>query len=100
VNAVERSMAIVVPTKNERRKVIDGRSVGHPSRLPDRPGVCLRSEPIDRFEIETGSSNGSVIRRGTPAIAIHQDDPGLADALAHSGMADLVDGDRVRHGKG
>jgi mannosyl-3-phosphoglycerate synthase len=35
-----------------------------------------------------------------PGIAVHQDDGGLADALACAGMAQLVDGNAVRRGKG
>jgi mannosyl-3-phosphoglycerate synthase len=100
VNAIERRMAIVVPTKNERRKVIEGVLSGIPHDCLIVLVSASDREPIDRFEMETGVLKRFCHSAERPAVAIHQDDPGLADALAHSDMARLVDGGRVRHGKG
>ena len=100
VNAVERSMAIVVPTKNERRKVIDGVLSGIPHDCLIVLLSASEREPIDRYEIETGVLERFCHAAERSAVAVHQDDPGLADAVAQAGMTELLDGDRVRRGKG
>jgi mannosyl-3-phosphoglycerate synthase len=100
VNATERRMAIVVPTKNERRKVIEGVLSGIPHDCLIVLVSASEREPIDRFEIETGLLERFCHAAERPAVAVHQDDPGLADALLHAGMGQMVDGQRVRPGKG
>ena len=100
VNAVERRMAVVVPTKNERRKVIEGVLSGIPHDCLIVLVSASEREPIDRYELETGVVERFCHSAERPAVAIHQDDPGLADALAHAGMEQLVDGDVPRPGKG
>lgn len=100
LNAVERKMAIIVPTKNERRKVIDGVL----SAIPHDCLIILVSaserEPVDRFAIETGLLERFCESADRPAQAIHQDDPGLAEALTASGMSGLVVDGIARRGKG
>lgn len=100
VNAVERRMAIVVPTKNERRKVIEGVLSGIPHDCLIVLVSASEREPIDRYEIETGLLERFCRAAERPAVALHQADPGVADALTHAGMGQLVDGERVRDGKG
>ena len=100
VNAIEQKMAIVVPTKNERRKVIEGVLSG----IPHDCLIVLVSAsdrgPVDRYGIELELLDRFCRSADRPAVAVHQDDPGLATALAHAGMEDLVDGHLVRRGKG
>lgn len=100
VNAIERSMAIVVPTKNERRKVIDGVLSGIPHDCLIVLVSASDRDPIDRYEIETGVVERFCHSAERTAVTVHQNDPGLADALAHAGLADLIEGDSVRAGKG
>jgi mannosyl-3-phosphoglycerate synthase len=100
VNAIERRMVIVVPTKNERRKVIEGVLSGIPHDCLIVMVSASEREPIDRYEIETGLLERFCHSAERQAIAVHQDDPGLADALTHCGMGSMVDGDLVRRGKG
>ncbi|MFP5331456.1 MAG: mannosyl-3-phosphoglycerate synthase [Acidimicrobiia bacterium] len=100
VNAVERSMAVVVPTKNERRKVIDGVLSGIPHDCLIVLVSASDRDPIDRYEIETGVVERFCHSAERAAVTVHQDDPGLADALAHAGLPDLIGGDSVRAGKG
>ena len=100
VNAVERSMAVVVPTKNERRKVIEGVLSGIPHDCLIVLVSASDREPIDRYEIETGLLERFCHSAERPAVAVHQDDPGLAEAVAHADMAQLVEGTTVRRGKG
>ncbi|MEX0756608.1 MAG: mannosyl-3-phosphoglycerate synthase [Acidimicrobiia bacterium] len=100
INAIEARMAIVVPTKNERRKVIEGVLSGIPHDCLIVLVSASEREPVDRFDIERGSLERFCHVAERAGIAVHQDDPGIADALTHSGMASLVDGPRVRAGKG
>lgn len=100
VNAVERKMAVVIPTKNERRKVIDGVLSGIPHDCLIILVSASERQPIDRYEIETEVVQRFCYSAERSAIAVHQDDPGVADAMIHAGFGELVDGDRVRRGKG
>ncbi len=100
VNTIERSMAVVVPTKNERRKVIEGVLSGIPHDCLIILVSASDREPIDRYEIETGLLERFCHAAERPGVAVHQNDRGLADALSQAGMAQLVDGDTVRRGKG
>lgn len=100
VNAVERKMAVVVPTKNERRKVIDGVLSGIPHDCLIILVSASEREPIDRYELESGVVERFCHSAERSAITVHQDDPGLADAVAHAGIPELTDGERIREGKG
>lgn len=98
---VERRMAIVIPTKNERRKVIEGVL----SAVPHDCLVVLVSaserKPIDRYRLETDLLSDLCEATGRRAIAVHQADPGVALALDRGGMPALVGpDDLVRPGKG
>jgi mannosyl-3-phosphoglycerate synthase len=100
LNVIERSMAVVVPTKNERRKVIEGVLSGIPHDCLIVLVSASDREPIDRYEIETGLLERFCHSAERPGVAVHQDDRGLADALSQAGMAQLVEGTTVRRGKG
>lgn len=102
LNAVERRMAIVVPTRNERRKVIDGVLSGIPHDCLIVLVSASDREPIDRYELERGVVERFCHAAERSAVMIHQDDPGLAASLAAAGMEELVDpaGGLVRRGKG
>ncbi len=101
IAAVEGRMAIVVPTKNERRKVIEGVL----SAIPHDCLVVLVSaserRPIDRYRLETNLLSDLCEATGRRAIAVHQADPDVALALDRCGMPALVGpDDSVRPGKG
>ena len=98
---VEQSMAVVVPTLNERRKVIEG-------VLSFIPHDCLivlvsgsQREPVDRYSIESDSVGAFCRMTGRRAVMVHQRDPGLAKAIEAAGYPDMLDDDGlVRMGKG
>ncbi|MEX1003895.1 MAG: mannosyl-3-phosphoglycerate synthase [Acidimicrobiia bacterium] len=100
IHAVEQHMAIVVPTKNERRKVIEGVLSGIPHDCLIVLVSASERAPVDRFGLELELLDRFCRVADRPAVAVHQDDPGLADALGSSGMGDLIDGHLVRRGKG
>jgi mannosyl-3-phosphoglycerate synthase len=101
LNEVERRMAIVVPTKNERRKVIEGVLSGIPHDCLIVMVSASDREPIDRYELERHLLERFCHAAERPAVLVHQDDPGLGAALAAGGMEELVDDNGItRRGKG
>lgn len=101
LNEVERRMAIVVPTKNERRKVIEGVLSGIPHDCLIVMVSASDRDPIDRYELERHLLERFCHAAERPAVLVHQDDPGLGSALAAGGMEELVDENGItRRGKG
>jgi mannosyl-3-phosphoglycerate synthase len=101
LSAIQDRMAIVVPCKDERRKVIEG-------VLSGIPHDCLiiivsnsAREPVDRYQIECQMAERFCYASERSAVLVHQRDPGLAAALIEGGFSELVDDDGlVRNGKG
>lgn len=101
ISDIERQMAVVVPCKDERLKVIDGVLSG----IPHDCLIILVSnssrEPIDRFQMEVETLSRFCRATQRSAVAVHQRDPGLGAAFAEGGMAEVLDdGGLVKHGKG
>ncbi len=86
-----REMAIVVPVKNERLKLIEGVLVGIPSSCQ----VILVSNsprgPVDRFGLEKEALENFGRFTGKKILVVHQKDPGLAKAFADAGYPHLLD---------
>ncbi len=101
IDEYERRMAIIVPVRGERLKVLDG-------VLSGIPHDCLiilvsnsEQEPVDRYRMEKETLRRFCRLSQRPALLIHQRDPGLALAFAEAGMEDLLDeSGLVRNGKG
>lgn len=100
INAIEHRMAIVVPTKNERRKVIEGVLSGIPHDCLIVLVSASEREPVDRYAIESELLERFCRSADRRAVAVHQDDPGVAEALSAAGMGQMVNEGRVRRGKG
>ena len=98
---VQRRMAVVVPCRNERLKLLEGVLTGIPH---DCTLVFVSNsdrEPIDRFAMERDSVERFCRFNQRSAMIVHQRDPGLAAAFAEAGMPELIDSSGlVRHGKG
>jgi mannosyl-3-phosphoglycerate synthase len=101
IREIEKDLVIVVPCKNETRKVIEGVLSG----IPHECLIVLISNsdrgPVDRYaeEVEVLEAFCRVAQR--PALAVHQRDPGLAAAVKAAGLPELVGDDGlVRNGKG
>jgi mannosyl-3-phosphoglycerate synthase len=94
-------MAVVIPCKDERLKVLDGVLTGVPH---DCLVVFVSNSartPVDRFMMERDTIERFCRFNQRSAFVIHQRDPSLAAAFDKGGLADLLDGDGlVRHGKG
>jgi mannosyl-3-phosphoglycerate synthase len=100
INAVEKRMAIVVPTRNERRKVIDGVLSGIPHDCTIVLVSASEREPIDRYDLECALLEDFCDSTGRRAVAIHQFDPGLGVAVEEAGIGELGESGTIRPGKG
>lgn len=98
---IEKRMAIVIPCKQERLKVLEGVLSGIPHDCLTILVSNSQREPVDRFrmEMEALSQFCRIVQRR--ALLIHQRDPGLGEALAAGNFPALLDKEgQVRHGKG
>ncbi|MFQ5923567.1 MAG: mannosyl-3-phosphoglycerate synthase, partial [Anaerolineales bacterium] len=98
---IEKRMAIVVPCKQERLKVLEGVLAGIPHDCLTILVSNSHRSPVDRFRMEEEALTQFCRLVQRRAILIHQRDPGLGDAFAASGFTELLDEQGlVRHGKG
>jgi len=100
IDAVCCDMAVVVPVRGERIKLLEGVLAGIPH--PCLVIVVSNSdrEPIDRFTLELNA----VVRyrgfTGRRIAVVHQKDPAVGEGLARSGLDSLLGEDgRVKDGK-
>ena len=86
-----REMAIVVPVKSERLKLIEGVLVGIPH--PCHVIVVSNSPrgPVDRFALEKEALENFAKFTGKRILVVHQKDPGLARAFVDAGYPEIVD---------
>jgi mannosyl-3-phosphoglycerate synthase len=97
---IERQMAVVVPVRKERIRLIEGVLCGIPHDCLTLVVSNSPREPIDRFHMEK-----SVIERfgkftDRRIAVVHQKDPALGEGLAAAGYPELLDEQRlVRDGK-
>lgn len=97
---VQRQMAIVVPVRSERLKLIEGVLVGIPN--PCLVIVVSNSprEPIDRHFLELDSITNFCRFTRKQVLIVHQKDPLIGAAFAAGGYTELLDENGiVRDGK-
>jgi mannosyl-3-phosphoglycerate synthase len=93
-------MAIVIPIKGERLRLLEGVLAG----VPHDCLVIIVSnsprQPVDRYKLEKDALQQFNRFVGRDAIIMHQRDPGLSEALREVGYASMLDQDGVvRNGK-
>lgn len=101
ISGIEKRMAIVVPCKSERLKVLEGVLAGIPHDCLTILVSNSPRSPVDRFQMEQEALSQfcRIVQR--KAILVHQRDPGLGLAFADGGLPDLLDdAGLVAHGKG
>lgn len=88
---IEREMAIVVPVRSERLKLIEGVLVGIPN--PCLVIVVSNSprEPIDRHYLELDSIHNFCRFTRKQVIVLHQKDPVIASAFSAAGYTEILD---------
>ena len=100
LHAIQKEMAIVIPIKNERLKLIEGVLSG----IPHQCLIVLVSnspiEPVNRFAMERSALRDFCIFCDKNALIVHQKDETLARAFEYVGYNDILDDDGlVRDGK-
>lgn len=86
-----RKMAIVVPVKEERLKLIEGVLVGIPASCDVIVVSNSSRGPVDRFQMEAATIENYAKFTGKKITLVHQKDPLLANAVAMAGYADIID---------
>ncbi len=94
------NMAIVVPVREEKLKLLDGVLAG----IPHPCLVILVSnssrKPVDRFQLEKDMVETFAAYAKRPVITVYQGDPRLAEAFAAAGYTEILDDEgKVRAGK-
>jgi mannosyl-3-phosphoglycerate synthase len=100
IKSFEEKMLIVIPTKDEKLKLLEGVISGIPHECPILVISNSQRKRIDRFRMEKDTLNQYCHFTRRQAYLLHQKDPVLARALAESGYDDILDKDGlVRDGK-
>jgi mannosyl-3-phosphoglycerate synthase len=100
LHEIYKKMAIVVPIKSERLKLVEGVLCGipHPCLIiivSNSPLV-----PIDRFSMEREALRDFCLFVNKNAIIVHQKDPLIAEAFINAGYTKIIDNKgEIRDGK-
>jgi len=100
ISNIMHDLAIVIPIKNEKLKLLEGVLSG----IPNECLVIIVSnssrEPVDRFSIETEAVRQLGRFMDKRIIIVHQQDPGLADIFRNAGYDSIFDAEgNIRSGK-
>jgi mannosyl-3-phosphoglycerate synthase len=100
LHAIEQQMAIIVPMKSERLRLLEGVlfAIPHPCLVI----VVSNSprEPVDRFNMEVSAIENFRTFTKKEILVVHQRDPLLGEAFAAGGYPEILDeAGRIRHGK-
>lgn len=100
LHEVQRQMAIVVPVKGERIRLVEGILFAVPNQCLTIVVSNSPREPVDRFRVEQQALCTFARLARKRLILVHQKDPLLARAFLEAGYPELVDTDgRIRDGK-
>jgi mannosyl-3-phosphoglycerate synthase len=100
ISNILHDMAIIIPIKNEKLKLLEGVLSG----IPNECLVIIVSNssrvPVDRFSIETEAVRQLGRFVDKRMIMVHQQDPGLAEVFKKAGYDSILDSeDGIRSGK-
>lgn len=100
ISEIERKMAIVIPIKGERLKLLEGVLSGIPHDCLTIIVSNSPRQPVDRFKLEKEALEQFNRFVGKNTLILHQKDPGLSDALKEVGYNSMFGPDDiVRNGK-
>jgi mannosyl-3-phosphoglycerate synthase len=100
ISEIERKMAIVIPIKGERLKLLEGVLSGIPHDCLTILVSNSPRQPVDRFKLEKEALDQFNQFVGKNTLILHQKDPGLSDALKEVGYTSIFGPDDiVRNGK-
>jgi mannosyl-3-phosphoglycerate synthase len=81
ISEIEKKMAIVIPIKGERLKLLEGVLSGIPHDCLTIIVSNSPRQPVDRYKLEKEALEQFNRFVGKNALILHQKDPGLSDAL-------------------
>jgi mannosyl-3-phosphoglycerate synthase len=84
-------MAIIVPMRNERIKLVEGVLCGIPNQCLTIILSNSSRDPVDRFAIERASFENFSRFVQKKAVVVHQKDPILAEACRQAGYTAVLD---------
>lgn len=97
---IQSRMAIVVPVRNERLKLIEGVLVGIPHSCLVIVVSNSTRAPSDKFYLEQEAITNFCRFTRKQVVVVHQKDPAIAAAFAAAGYTDILGEDElVRNGK-
>jgi mannosyl-3-phosphoglycerate synthase len=100
MSEIERKMAIVIPVKGERLKLLEGVLSGIPHDCLTIIVSNSPRQPVDRYKLEKEALEQFNRFVEKNALIVHQKDPGLSDALREVGYTSIFGTDEmVRNGK-
>ena len=100
ISEIEKKMAIVIPIKGERLKLLEGVLSGIPHDCLTIIVSNSPRQPVDRYKLEKEALEQFNRFVGKNALILHQKDPGLSDALKEVGYNSIFGpDDLVRNGK-
>ncbi|HEX7206954.1 MAG TPA: mannosyl-3-phosphoglycerate synthase [Nitrososphaeraceae archaeon] len=100
MSEIESKMAIVIPVKGERLKLLEGVLSGIPHDCLTIIVSNSPRQPVDRYKLEKEALEQFNQFAEKNALIVHQKDPGLADALREVGYTSIFGpDDMVRNGK-
>lgn len=98
---IEQEMAIVVPMRGERIKLVEGVLCGIPNHCLVIVASNSPRHPVDRFALEREAFERFSRFTNKQVIIVHQKDPAIAQAFKQSGYEEILDPETglVRSGK-
>ena len=100
ISEIEKKMAIVIPIKGERLKLLEGVLSGIPHDCLTIIVSNSPRQPVDRYKLEKEALEQFNRFVGKNAIILHQKDLGLSEALKQVGHTSIFGPDDiVRNGK-
>lgn len=97
---IERRMAIVIPMKGERLRLLEGVLSGIPHDCLTIIVSNSPRQPVDRYKLERDALQQFNRFVGRNAFILHQRDPALSEVLSESGYTSILGPDGiVRSGK-
>ncbi|HKI57973.1 MAG TPA: mannosyl-3-phosphoglycerate synthase [Trueperaceae bacterium] len=100
IEAVCGAMAVIVPVRGERIKLLEGVLAGIPHACLVIVVSNSEREPIDRFPLELNAVLRYRRFTGKRIVVVHQKDRAVGEGVAQGGLPELVGDDgRVKDGK-
>jgi mannosyl-3-phosphoglycerate synthase len=98
---IEQHMAIVVPIRGERIKLVEGVLAGIPNNCLVIIASNSSRDPVDRFALEREAFARLAKFTGKQILVVHQKDKTIAEAFCRSGYDEILDPQTglVRSGK-